>query len=134
MPSALKDIQVSLTVQDVNTTNIIGFAPSTADGSLVTYQLEDNYLRWRISDPDIEFLNPGVWKKIVILYTSPSTTQLKTITFRRRNGVFTAVTSWDPYSQTGSWRIKKLVIVNKMGEYLVLDGSLFPSQNNILVS
>lgn len=134
MPSTLKDVLVSLTALDVNTTNIIDFAPSTADGSLVTYQLEENYLRWRISDPNIEFLNPGVWKKVIILYTSPSTTQLKTITFRRRNGVFTAVTSWDPYSQTGSWSIKKVIIVNKVGENLVIDGASFPSSNNILVS
>jgi len=133
MPLSLKNIQVSLTVQDVNTTNIIEFSPSRANGSLTTYKLEDNYLRWRIPNTNSEFLNPDVWKKIVLVYTSPSAAQFKTITFRRRGSIFTAVTSWDSYSQIGSWGIKEVVIVNKMGKDLVLDGSLFTSSNNIIV-
>jgi hypothetical protein len=122
-----KDIRILLTAQDASTTHIVGFAPSPANGSLITYQLEDNYLRWHILDPNIEFLDPGAWKKVILLYSSPSTTQV-------RSGTFTAVTSWDSYSQTGLWSIKKVIIVNKMGEDLVIDGSSFPSSNNILVS
>lgn len=138
MPLTLKDIQGSLTALDTNTTNVVDYAPSTADSSLTTYTLEDNYLRWRMPNSASEFTDPGAWKKINIIYSSLSTTQNKVVTFRRRNNIFTAITSWDPswdpYSQLGSWRVAKVIIVNKTGAKLELDGSSFPPSNNILVS